>query len=158
MRSLRNRLAVVFGLIVLGAIATVYLSTVPRLEDRLTDQKLVGLEADAQRAAPELANALLVARNDEGKDFAKRVTATATRASAQLIVMTPLRGSPAGLSLFAESTTEGGVRSGQVSRIALQAAESRTPQKETTGGSGGRQALVAEPLLREKKVVGVVVF
>ena len=48
LRSLRNRLAVVFGLIVLGAIATVYLSTVPRLEDRLTGQKLSGLEADAK--------------------------------------------------------------------------------------------------------------
>jgi two-component system, OmpR family, sensor kinase len=158
LRSLRNRLAVVFGLIVLGAIATVYLTTVPRLEDRLTAQKLNGLEADAQRSAPELANALLVARNDKGKDFAKLVTATATRASAELIVMTPLRGSPAGLSLFAESTTEGGVRSGQVSPIAVLAAESRTPQKDTIGGGGGRQALVAEPLLREKKVVGVAVF
>ena len=31
LRSLRNRLAMVFGLIVLGAIATVYLTTTPRL-------------------------------------------------------------------------------------------------------------------------------
>jgi len=64
LRSLRDRLAVVFGLIVLGAIATVYLSTVPRLQDRLTEQKLDGLEADATRSAPELSNALIVARND----------------------------------------------------------------------------------------------
>ena len=49
LRSLRNRLAVVFGLIVLGAIATVYLTTVPRLQDRLTAQKLDGLEADARQ-------------------------------------------------------------------------------------------------------------
>jgi two-component system OmpR family sensor kinase len=158
MRSLRNRLAVVFGLIVLGAIATVYLTTVPRLEDRLTAQKLDGLGADARRSAPELANALLVAHNDEGKDFAKPVTATAARASAELVVMTPLRGRPAGLSLFAESSTDGGVGAGQVSRVALQAANTRAPQKETIGGGGGRQALVAEPLLRDKKVVGVAVF
>src|SRR5215212_8216092 len=131
MRSLRNRLAVVFGLIVLGAIATVYLTTVPRLQDRLTNQKLDGLEADARRSAPELANALLVADNDKGKRFVKLVTATATRASAEVIVMTPLRGRPAGLSLYAESTTEGGVRSSQVSRLALQAADRRAPQKET---------------------------
>ncbi len=158
LRSLRNRLAIVFGLIVLGAIATVYLTTVPRLEDRLTAQKLDGLEADARRAAPELANALLVARNEEGRNFGKLVTATATRASAELIVMTPLRGRPAGLSVFAESTSESGVRSGQVSRIALRAAETRRPQKTTISGEGGRQALVAEPLLRDEKVVGVAVF
>ncbi len=50
LRSLRNRLAVVFGMIVLGAIGTIYLSTIPRLEDRLTAQKLEALEADARRA------------------------------------------------------------------------------------------------------------
>jgi DNA-binding transcriptional LysR family regulator len=35
LRSLRNRLAVVFGLIVLGAIGTIYLTVTPRLEERL---------------------------------------------------------------------------------------------------------------------------
>ena len=58
LRSLRNRLALVFGLIVLGAIATVYLTTTPRLQDRLTAQKLDGLEADANRSAPQLADAV----------------------------------------------------------------------------------------------------
>jgi two-component system OmpR family sensor kinase len=159
LRSLRNRLALVFGLIVLGAIATVYLTTVPRLQDRLTNQKLDALEADARRSAPDFASALIIAGNDNGKRFGKLVTATATRASAEVIVMTPLRGRPAGLSLFSESTTEGGVRSGQVSRIALQAAESGRPRRETIGGGGGRQALVAEPLIGdENEIVGVVVF
>ena len=40
LRSLRNRLAVVFGLIVFGAIGTIYLTVTPRLEERLQDQKL----------------------------------------------------------------------------------------------------------------------
>src|ERR671915_399314 len=49
LRSLRNRLAVVFGLIVLGAIGTIYLTVTPRLEERLQDQKLERLTEDAQR-------------------------------------------------------------------------------------------------------------
>src|ERR687895_2571136 len=49
LRSLRNRLAVVFGLIVLGAIGTIYLTVTPRLEERLRNQKLDGLLMDARR-------------------------------------------------------------------------------------------------------------
>ena len=49
LRSLRNRLAVVFGLIVFGAIGTIYLTVTPRLEERLQDQKLERLQADAAR-------------------------------------------------------------------------------------------------------------
>ena len=48
LRSLRNRLALVFGLIVLGAIGAVYLTVVPQLEERLRDQKL---DAPAGRRA-----------------------------------------------------------------------------------------------------------
>jgi signal transduction histidine kinase len=154
LRSLRNRLAVVFGMIVLGAIATVYLTTVPRLQDRLTAQKLDALEADARRAAPELATALLVADNDKGERFGRLVTATATRASAELVVMTPLGGRPKGLSVFAESSEEGDLPAAQASALALRAAETRRPQQQASG----RQALVAEPLLRDGKVRGVVVF
>ncbi len=154
LRSLRNRLAIVFGLIVLGAIATVYLTTVPRLEDRLTDQKLNGLEADARRAAPELATALLVADNDKGERFGRLVTSTAARASAELVVMTPLRGRPAGLSVFAESTADGDLRAAETSALALRAAKARRPQRQATG----RLALIAEPLVRDGEVVGVAVF
>ncbi len=76
LRSLRNRLAAVFGLIVLGAIATIYLSTLPRLEDRLTAQKLDALEADAQRYAGGpggLADA--IGTDKVGEPLAKSVTA-----------------------------------------------------------------------------------
>src|SRR4051794_41784853 len=48
LRSLRNRLAVVFGLIVLGAIGTIYLTVTPRLQERLRNQKVDRLLADAR--------------------------------------------------------------------------------------------------------------
>jgi signal transduction histidine kinase len=156
LRSLRNRLAVVFGLIVLGAIATVYLTTVPRLQDRLTEQKLDGLEADARRSAPDLAQ--YVANKQEGEPLARRVALAASRSSAEVIVMKPLEGKPTGLTLAEDSTINGGVESGEVSRLALDAFESRKPQMTTINANVGRQAIAAEPLVANNRVVGVAVF
>ncbi len=47
LRSLRNRLALLFGLIVLGAILLVYLSVVPQLQGALREQKVQSLVEDA---------------------------------------------------------------------------------------------------------------
>jgi signal transduction histidine kinase len=156
LRSLRNRLAVVFGLIVLGAIATVYLTTVPRLEDRLTAQKLDRLEADANREAGALARTL--ADDEQGEDLAKPVTGAASRSGAEVIVMIPLRGKPTGLTLAEDSTINGGVESGEVSRVALEAFESGKPRMTTVNAGVGQQALAAEPLVVDEEVVGVAVF
>jgi signal transduction histidine kinase len=159
LRSLRNRLAVVFGLIVLGAIGTVYLSTVPRLEDRLTEQKLEGLEADARRfAGGDSGLAEAIGANEAGEALARRATQAASRSSAEVLVMSIVRGNPAGLSLAEDSSVNGGVRFEEVNRVALDALRSRRPQmaKVTTGV--GEQALAAEPLMLEKEIVGVAVF
>jgi signal transduction histidine kinase len=156
LRSLRNRLAVVFGLIVLGAIATVYLTTVPRLQDRLVSQKLGGLEADAKGSAPSLA--VLVAAGQEGEALARRVATIASRSSAEVLVLKPLKGEPTGLTLAEDSTVNGGVESGEVSRIALSSFESGKPQMTTINAGVGRQAIAAEPLVVDDEVVGVAVF
>ncbi len=160
LRSLRNRLAAVFGLIVLGAIATIYLSTLPRLEDRLTAQKLDALEADAQRYAGGpggLADA--IGADKVGEPLAKSVTAAASRSSAEVLVMTPLK-DPAGLTLQEDSTVNGGVEFEEVTAIGLEALRTRKPQMATINTGVGRQAIAAEPLLRgrEGEVVGVAVF
>jgi signal transduction histidine kinase len=158
LRSLRNRLAVVFGLIVLGAIGTVYLSTVPRLEDRLTRQKLSALEEDAQRSAGSLANAINMGR--EGEELAQPVTVAASRAGAEVLLGKPLvGGKPAGLNLAEDSSVNGGVRWDEVSSLAVDALRTGRPQKATATTSVGRQALAAEPLLDDRKrIVGVAVF
>ena len=49
LRSLRNRLTLIFALIVAAAIAIVYFYVTPRLEDELVSQKLVRLAAEAER-------------------------------------------------------------------------------------------------------------
>ncbi len=156
LRSLRNRLALVFGLIVLGAIATVYLTTTPRLEDRLTAQKLDGLEADAKRSAVGLADSL--AAGQEGETLARRVATAASRSSAEVLVLKPLDGKPTGLTLAEDSTVNGGVDSGEVSRIALQAFETRRPEMTKINSGVGRQAIAAEPLIVDDEIVGVAVF
>ncbi|HEX5781908.1 MAG TPA: HAMP domain-containing sensor histidine kinase [Solirubrobacteraceae bacterium] len=156
LRSLRNRLAIVFGLIVLGAIATVYLTTVPRLQDRLTAQKLDGLEADARRSATGLAES--VAIGQEGETLARRVALAASRSSAEVLVLKPLEGKPTGLTLAEDSTVNGGIDSGDVSRISLAAFESGRPQMTTINAEVGRQAIAAEPLIVDREVVGVAVF
>ena len=46
LRSLRNRLAVIFALIIIGAIGTIYLSVTPRLEASLTSQRLDQVRAE----------------------------------------------------------------------------------------------------------------
>jgi len=159
MRSLRNRLAMVFGLIVLGAIGTVYLSTVPRLEDRLTEQKLDALETDARQAAGgDSGLAEAIGTEQVGEELARRVTGAASRASAEVLVLTPLRGKPAGLSVAEDSTVNGGVQFEEVTAVAIEALASGRPRKTTAATSVGRQALAAEPLIRNDKVVGVAVF
>src|SRR4051812_30011072 len=128
LRSLRNRLAVVFGLIVLGAIATVYLSTVPRLQDRLTRQKLEQLAADARRSADTLAFDVRTGISD--KTLTRAVSGAATRSSAEVLVLRPLK-NPTGLSLAKDSSENGGVSGAEVSPTAIAAYESRQPRTIT---------------------------
>src|SRR3954451_12515177 len=58
LRSLRNRLAVIFALIIVGALGTIYLSVTPRLEASLTSQRLDQVAADSRRLTPGVARYL----------------------------------------------------------------------------------------------------
>ena len=58
LRSLRNRLAVIFALIIIGAIGTIYLSVTPRLEASLTAQTLDRVRATSEQRTPEVAQFL----------------------------------------------------------------------------------------------------
>ena len=55
LRSLRNRLTLIFALIVAVAIGIVYFYVTPRLEDELVAQKLERLGQDARRESQPLA-------------------------------------------------------------------------------------------------------
>src|ERR687895_843282 len=159
LRSLRNRLAVVFGLIVLGAIGTIYLTVTPRLEERLNDQKLDRLTEDAQRNVEGRFG--FAARFDRGSDpplAENSVNPAATAASAEVLILENLVGTPPAVALKMDSAPDGGIVEADVTSLSLDAVEARRPVSATEATSAGRQALVAYPLIADEKVKGVAVF
>jgi two-component system OmpR family sensor kinase len=154
LRSLRNRLAVVFGLIVLGVVGTIYLSTAPRLQDRLRNQRLQALSGDAKNAAD--------AFNSQGEledtkkyraELVPRVRRRAAQIGAEILILRPLRGNPQILTLVVDSTPDGGVTSSDVQGVAQDALSSRKPATGTVPTSLGREALAAQPLTKNRGVV-----
>jgi two-component system OmpR family sensor kinase len=154
LRSLRNRLAVVFGLIVLGAIGTVYLSVTPRLQDRLRNQRLQALAVDAKQTADSLdAFGPLQDTKRFRSELLPRVRKRAAQLGTEILVLRPLRGTPQVLTLVVDSTPDGGVSSLDVQGVAQQALSTRRPATGTQPTSIGREALAAHPLAKNRGVV-----
>ena len=166
MRSLRNRLAVVFGLIVLGAIGTIYLTVTPRLEERLRNQKLDSLQEDARRAvegAGGITARLPTATSDkrlmarEKEALEKEAAEAAARSSSEVIVLSR-HSEPTSVAGLVDSQPNGGLQGGDVSQLALEAIEAGRPISRAEPTPLGREALVAYPLVRDKEIEGVAVF
>jgi two-component system, OmpR family, sensor kinase len=164
MRSLRNRLAVVFGLIVLGAIGTIYLTVTPRLEERLTNQKLDSLLEDAQRAVagPAGIAAQLPPPTDritkaEREALEKEAAEAAARSSAEVIVLNR-RNEPTSVTGLIDAQPDGGLQFGDVSAVALEAVNAGRPITRAESTPLGREAVVAYPLMHDDEVAGVAVF
>jgi signal transduction histidine kinase len=159
LRSLRNRLAVVFGLIVLGAIGTIYLTVTPRLEERLQDQKVERLQADAARYVQGKTGwaATYAPRADEPL-AESRLRPAAADVSAEVLILDVLEGSPVSLSGQFDSAPDGGITEGEVTPLARDAVVRRRPVSSTISTGAGRQAVVAYPLIQDEDVRGVAVF
>jgi signal transduction histidine kinase len=154
LRSLRNRLAVVFGLIVLGVVGTIYLSTAPRLQDRLRNQRLQALSADAKNASDAFnSQGPLEDTKKYRAELVPRVRRRAAQIGAEILVLRPLRGNPQILTLVVDSTPDGGVTSTDVQAVAQDALSSRKPASGTVPTSLGREALAAQPLSKNRGVV-----
>ncbi len=159
LRSLRNRLAVVFGLIVLGAIGTIYLTVTPRLEERLRNQKLERLQADARgyvEGRGQLAEIYLPEAEDVLPDA--RVNAAAVGSSAEVLVLDRLKGRPVALAGNYDSAPDGGIVETDIRSLALDAVAAGRPVAATANTGAGRQAVVAYPVIQKKRVEGVAVF
>jgi signal transduction histidine kinase len=154
-RSLSNRLALLFGLIVLTAIGIVYFAVAPQLEGRLVDQKLDGLAGDAERYAVPLRR--LVGSDAPQPELAREVRLVATRASAEVNVLGVVVGTEDSLFVLADSDT-GGVEIDDVQAVAEAALATGRTARATEPTRIGRQALVAEPLIVGGRVRGVAVF
>ncbi len=155
-RSLRNRLTLIFGLLVLGAIGVVYVAVVPQLEGRLRDQKLRGLAADAERYSPPVLR--LVGTDTPQSELERQVRLVAARASAEVQVLGTVGGTqPDSVFLLADSDP-GGVELEDVQSVAQKAVDTRRTATATEPSTSGRKALAAEPLVVGHRVQAVAVF
>ena len=162
LRSLRNRLAVVFGLIVLGAIGTVYLTVTPQLEERLRNQKLDSLLTDARRfVGGRTGLAATYNSNTNAKQPLRdrAVTAAAVGSSAEVVIFSRVsKDEPLALASKNDSAPEGGINADDVTSTAVDAATSRRPVSVTASPPVGPHAVVAYPLIQGESVKGVAVF
>ena len=154
-RSLRNRQALLFGVIVLVALALVYLVVVPPLAGQLRDQKVEALAQAAKVHVKPLR--ATVGRRVEVAEVQRRVETAASRAGARVTLLdvasgTEGRGLTFGLGSERPEETD--------SRYALadQAARSGRTVTGTEPTGRGRVAEVAIPLFAGRTVAKVAVF
>jgi signal transduction histidine kinase len=153
LRSLRNRLAVLFALIVAGAIGSVYLSVAPRLEQRLTSQRLQGLVLETGRFAPRIRELALTTASKP--ELIRRIRSYGARSSAEVLLLRAARPGPFGI---ADSAPDAGVSVADVSEIARRAIRTRAPARGTEGTRDGREGIAARPIVIDKQVRYVLVF
>jgi len=155
LRSLRNRLTLIFALIVAGAIGIVYSYVTPRLEDELVAQKLVRLQESAARESPRLED--VVGTGTPQRDVERRTTTAAKFSSAEVTVLQVSLGTVNQIYPVADSSP-GGAALAEINDVAERAALGGEPVTDTVQTGVGRQALAAVPLIRNDKVRGVAVF
>ena len=152
-RSLRNRLALLFGLIVLGAIGLLYLSVVPQLEGALRDQKVDSLEENALGPARTVADRIL-----GGADRQRLVDTAAERSGARVTLLDYSTGTQ-GRTLTVSADSDPAARPGDpILVVAQEAALTGRRAKGTEPTERGRIAEVAFPLMYEGEVARVLVF
>jgi two-component system OmpR family sensor kinase len=154
LRSLRNRLAVIFALIILGAIGTIYLSVTPRLEASLTSQRLDQVRSQSANLTPDLAKylpplkrpPLIKGTNKQDvkktkEDLEANVRAFAERFNTELLLMAVKKEGP---FLLTDSTPAGGATTPDVQGVTRAAQKSRVPATAIVSTRNGRQALAAK--------------
>ena len=156
-RSLRNRLALFFGLIVSGAILVVYLAVVPPLEGQLREQKLDTLQESAAIHYRPLAST--VGRAVPQPTVLRRLKAAAARAGARVTLLDVASGTE-GQRLSVALDSQAGAADPEDTRfvVAEDAARARRRARGTEPTSRGRIAEVAIPVLEGREVAKVIVF
>lgn len=157
-RSLRNRLAALFGLIVLGAVAIPYLLVVPPLAGQLRDQKIESLEELSRGAVEPIRRS--VGRAVTGRQVRLRIRRAAKTAGARVtlldvgsgtqgLIVAPVKGQDSLANPSAEDSDF---------VLADQAALSGETVSGTEPTTEGRIAEVAIPLYADRTVAKVAVF
>jgi signal transduction histidine kinase len=155
LRSLRNRLAVIFALIIIGAIGTIYLSVTPRLEASLSSQRLNQVLATSNQRTTDVGNFFVLpppkdrpktrsgerdnkkindARDRKVRQFAERI-------GTEILVMS---NAAAGPFLVTDSTPSGGATAPDVQEVTRRAVRTKRPATAIVTTRNGRQALAAQ--------------
>jgi signal transduction histidine kinase len=153
---LRNRLAVIFALIILGAIGTIYLSVTPRLEASLTAQTLdraratstlrtaeVGIALREPREVPTLADG----SRDEGRIKGDRVRAVRSLAESigtEILVIAAPEGESS--FLYTDSSPDGGATTPDVQGVMREALRTGRQASAVVTTANGRQAIAAQKI------------
>jgi len=157
LRSLRNRLTLLFGAVALTAIAAVYLYLVPQLQARLQEEKLSGLRAAAATYSKPIAGT--IGSSVPAAEVAGRVRMAADASSSRV---TLLRVSRAAGELQLGVETDSSAASDRrrpAFEVALRAARSGIVTTGTDRSEFGRVGEAALPLRdRGGRVVAVAVY
>ena len=153
LRSLRNRLALLFGLIVLGAIALIYLSIVPQLEGALRDQKVQSLVEEATGPAADAQERLL----NRGSDL-RIVQVAGDRTGVRVMLFDRSTGTQGRALTLAADTAPDADAEEFVPVVAQEAALTGRRAEGTEPTQRGRIVSVAVPLRVEGQVAKVLVF
>ena len=155
LRSLRNRLTLLFALIVAAAIGIVYFYATPQLEDELVSQKLERLSVDARRLGDPL-NRFVGA--DGQKEELEALTINAARLSSSEVTVLQVNPRDPSQMLRVADSSPGAASVADVQAVAQEAVRTRKVVSATAQTDVGRTALAAEPLIRNKRLRGVAVF
>lgn len=156
LRSLRNRLTLIVGLIVLGAIAVVYLAVVPPLEGQLRQQTLDALTERAGAQSPPLA--ATVTRDVPQDAVRARVRRAAVRSGARVTLLDVASGTQGqGLTVSVDSQP-GADPAGADLAFAEEAGRSGRTVSGTQPTGAGRIAEVAVPLRDGRDVARIAIF
>jgi two-component system OmpR family sensor kinase len=155
LRSLRNRLTLIFALIVAAAIGIVYFYVTPRLEEELVSQKLERLGTDAQRESEQLRTQV---GSRTSQDHLKNLTNQAARFSNAEVTVLQVKIGTITQTLPVADSSPGAAAFADIDGLAKEAVRTRKLVSGTAETDFGRQALAAQPLIRNEKVRGVAVF
>ena len=144
MRSLANRLALIFFLITLGAMTIVYVGVVPHLESSLVSDRSDRLGRAADRTTPPIARA--IDSNAPVAEVDRLVRSAADQANARVTLLGVNRGS-FGTQPFVKSDSNANADIRDLEFPAVEAAiQSGRPERATESGRDGRVVELALPL------------
>ncbi len=152
MRSLANRLALIFFLITLGAMAIVYVGVVPNLRSSLVDDRSDRLDRAARRTTPAIARA--IDSNAPVAEVDRLVRQAADETNARVTLLGINRGS-FGAQPFVKSDSNASADIRDLEFPAVAAAiQSGRAARATESGRDGRIVEVALPLFFRETETG----